>query len=82
MFSKTVFLDITIYNTLPAAYIWKYFEILYMKGQDNLQNTSVNINHAQVNKIFAQIFGLNFHVITINHQKLWNLTISRQNWKN
>ena len=43
MFSKTVFLDITIYNTLPAAYIWKYFEILYMKGQDNLQNTSVNI---------------------------------------
>ena len=31
------------FNTLQPAYIWKYFEILYMKGQDNLQNTSVNI---------------------------------------
>ena len=41
--SKTVFLDIIIYNTLPPACIWKYFEMLCMKGQDNLQNTSDNI---------------------------------------
>ena len=32
------------YNTTQPAYIWKYFEILSVKGQDNIQNTSVNVN--------------------------------------
>ena len=32
-------------------------------------------------KIFTLIFGLNFHFITVNHQKLWNLPDSRQNWQ-
>ena len=32
------------YNTLVLAYIWKYLEILQVKGQDNLQTTTVNIN--------------------------------------
>ena len=32
------------YNTLQPACIWKCFEILQVKGQENLQNTSVKIN--------------------------------------
>ena len=32
------------YSTLQPACIWKYFEILQVKGQDILQNTSVKIN--------------------------------------
>ena len=32
------------YNKLQLAYFWKYFEILKVKGQVNLQNTTVNIN--------------------------------------
>ena len=40
--SKSLFLDSTIpYNLLISE---KYLEILWVKGQDNLQNTSVNIN--------------------------------------
>ena len=30
-----------LYKTLEIAYIWNYFEILWLKGQDNLQNTTV-----------------------------------------
>ena len=40
---KTLFLDNTV-PSLEPAYIWKHFEILKVKSQDNLQNTSVNIN--------------------------------------
>ena len=32
------------YKTLQLTYFWKYFEILKVKGQVNLQNTTVNIN--------------------------------------
>ena len=32
------------YKTLELAYIWNYFEILLVKGQDSLQNTTVEIN--------------------------------------
>ena len=38
MFSCSLFRD----NTLEPAYVWKYFEILYVKGQDKLQDTTVN----------------------------------------
>ena len=33
-----------IISPFELAYIWNYFEILKMKGQDNLQKTTVNIN--------------------------------------
>ena len=32
------------YETSQLAYIWKYFEILKAKGQDDLQDTKVKIN--------------------------------------
>ena len=32
------------YKTLQLTYFWNYFEILKVKGQVNLQNTTVNIN--------------------------------------
>ena len=37
MFSKTPFV------VFRPAYIWKYFKNLYVKGQDNFQNTTDNI---------------------------------------
>ena len=40
MFSKAHFLD----NKINLSYLWKYFEILLVKGYGKLQNTSVNIN--------------------------------------
>ena len=32
------------YKTLQLAYIWKYFEISKVKGQDSSQNTTIIIN--------------------------------------
>ena len=32
------------YKALQLAFIWKYFEILKPKGQDNLQDPKVNID--------------------------------------
>ena len=40
MFIKTLSLDMAI----QLAYIWKDFDIKWIKGQENLQNTTVNIN--------------------------------------
>ena len=40
MFLKTLSLDMAI----QLAYIWKDFDIKWFKGQENLQNTTVNIN--------------------------------------
>ena len=32
------------YKTVQIAYIWKYFEVLKAKGQDNLQDPKVKID--------------------------------------
>ena len=67
------------YNLLISENISRFYT---WKAKITFKTHQLILNHAQVNKIFTEIFGPNFHLITINHQKLWNLTISRQNWKN
>ena len=65
MFSKQV----SRHNkTLQPAYIWKHFQIVRVKRQDNLQNTTVILIQTEVNIYFE--FKLNFHLITVNCQKL------------
>ena len=65
MFSKHV----SRHNkTLQPAYIWKHFQIVRVKRQDNLQNTTVILIQTEVNIYFE--FKLNFHCITVSCQKL------------
>ena len=65
MFSKHV----SRHNkTEQPAYIWKHFQIIRVKRQDNLQNTTVILIQAEVNIYFK--FKLNLHLITVNRQKL------------
>ena len=65
MFSKHV----SRHNkTLQPAYIWKHFQIVRVKRQDNLQNTTVILIQTEVNIYFK--FKINFHLITVNRQKL------------
>ena len=54
-----------------------------MKGQDNLQNTSVNILEIIQKLIFTSTFGLNFHFINDRQPSkvLKSETVSRQKWK-
>ena len=55
-------------KTLQPAYIWKHFQIVRVKRQDNLQNTTVTLIQTEVNICFK--FKINFHLITVNRQKL------------
>ena len=65
MFSKHV----SRHNkTLQPAYIWKHFQIVRVKRQDNLQNTTVILIQTEVNIYFK--LKLNLHLITVNRQKL------------
>ena len=54
-----------------------------MKGQNNLQNTSVNILEIIQKLIFTSTFGLNFHFINDRQPSkvLKSETVSRQKWK-
>ena len=65
MFSKQVFRR---NKTLQPVYIWKHFQIVRVKRQDNLQNTTVILIQTEVNIYFK--FKLNLHLITVNRQKL------------
>ena len=65
MFSKQVS---RLNKTLQPAYIWKHFHIVRVKRQDKLQTTTVILIETEVNIYFE--FELNFHLITVNCQKL------------
>ena len=67
MFSKHV----SKHNkTLQPAYIWKHFQIVRVKRQDNLQTTTEILMQTEVNRCIYFEFKLNFHLITLNCQKL------------
>ena len=58
------------YNTLEPAYVWKYFEILWVKGQDKLQDTTVNSLKVNIYVNFWTKFLLNNRqALELNRQR-------------
>ena len=58
------------YNTLEPTYVWKYFEILWVKGQDKLQDTTVNSLKVNIYVNFWTKFLLNNRqALELNRQR-------------
>ena len=71
MFSKNLSLDIS------RPYIYRKFEILYVKGQGNLQTQQLILIYAKVNNYLNS--WTKFPLL--NRQKLSNLTVNCQSYQ-